>query len=101
MTVCKIKKKISQASLINQASKDSTKDFLDSEECFAILKKHITKINNPLFKAMKSEMREEFFMINENDDRKLTTNELKEMQTGLALNRDTSDNEMDEADNDY
>ena len=80
-------KKANDLHMIQQASKGITKDFLDSEECFAILKKHITKISNPLFKAMKNEMREEFFMINENE-------------TGLALNRDTSDNEMDEADND-
>ena len=96
-------RKAEDVNMIQRTSKGTAKDFLDSEECFAILKKHITKISNPLFKAMKNEMREEFFMISENDDRKLTTNELKEMQTGLDLNKDTSDDDMDEDDhnNDY
>ena len=96
-------KKANDLHMIQQTSKGITKEFLDSEECFAILKKHITKVSNPLFKAMKNEMREEFFMINEDDNRKLTTNELKEMQTGLTLNKDTSDDDMDEdgTNNDY
>ena len=39
-------------------------------------------------------------MINENNDEcKLTTIKLKEIQTGLTLNKDTSDNEMDKDDN--
>ena len=56
-----------------------------------------------LFKAMKSEIRNELFMINEDDERKLTNKELKEMQTGLKLNKDTSNVEMDEDtdDDDY
>ena len=96
-------KKAHDMHMIDQASKN-TKDYLESEECFAILKKHVAKINNPLFKAMKSEMREEFFMINDNDDgRKLSDKELKQMQTGLTLNKDTSNNDMDEdtSDDDY
>ena len=69
----------------------------------AILKQQIEKINNPLFKAMKSEIRDELFMIHEDDDRKLTNKELKEMQTGLKLNKDTSNVDMDEDtdDDDY
>ena len=96
-------KKANDLHMIQRTSEGITKEFLDSEECFAILKKHITKVSNPLFKAMKNEMREEFFMINEDDNRKLTTNELKEMQTGLTLNKDTSDDDMDEdgTNNDY
>ena len=52
---------------------------------------------------MKSEIRDELFMINEDDERKLTNKELKEMQTGLKLNKDTSTVDMDEDtdDDDY
>ena len=94
-------KKAHNMHMIDEASQKYSKNFLESEECFAILKKQIQKINNPLFKAMKSEIRDELFMINEDDERKLTNKELKEMQTGLKLNKDTSNVEMDEdTDND-
>ena len=94
-------KKAHDMHMIDQASQKYSKTFLESEECFAILKQQIEKINNPLFKAMKSEIRDELFMINEDDERKLTNKELKEMQTGLKLNKDTSNVEMDEdTDND-